>query len=268
MLKFEKYHGTGNDFIIFEDTHNVDPSRLAQNVCDRHFGIGSDGMMLVEHSDIADVKMVFYNADGSIAPMCGNGIRCFAKYVYDHKIVDDKRFCVETLAGIMKVTLENDERQNTLVTINLGLPNFNNVAGEVTLKVDETTFELSTLTMGTLHSVIFTDDLEALDIEKYGKAIESHRLFPLKINVNFVEVVDSNTIKVSTFERGVGRTLSCGTGSAASAVVSNLKGFTNKKVNVRVPGGSLIIEAKDEGMIMTGPAELICKGEYNYKEGI
>jgi diaminopimelate epimerase len=267
MLKFEKYHGTGNDFIIFNDTEDYDPSRLAQKVCDRHFGIGSDGMMLVEHSDIADVKMVFYNADGSIAPMCGNGIRCFAKYVYDHKMVESQEFSVETLAGIMKVDLQSDDQQNTQVTINLGLPNFDNVAGEVTLEVDGVSFELSTLTMGTLHSVIFTDDLEALDIEKYGKAIETHSLFPLKINVNFVEVVDSSNIKVSTFERGVGRTLSCGTGSAASAIVSHLKGFSHKKVNVHVPGGTLIIESKSDGMFMTGPAELICKGEYIYKEG-
>ncbi len=268
MLKFEKYHGTGNDFIIFENSQGFDPSKLAQNVCNRHFGIGSDGIMLVERSDIADVKMVFYNADGSIAPMCGNGVRCFAKYVHDHNIVSDNEFNVETLAGIMKVKLKNDEKQITQVTINLGYPNFDNVAGEVTLEVDETPFDLSTLTMGTLHSVIFTKDLDALDIDKYGKAIESHSLFPLKINVNFVEVIDASNIKVSTFERGVGRTLSCGTGSAASAVVSNLKSFTGKKINVHVPGGTLIIEAKDEGMFMTGPAELICKGEYNYKEGL
>ncbi len=268
MLKFEKYHGTGNDFIIFEDSQGFDPSKLAQNVCNRHFGIGSDGMMLIEHSDIADVKMIFYNTDGSIAPMCGNGIRCFAKYVYDHKIVDRQEFNVETLAGIMNVNLENDEQQNTQVTINLGFPNFDNVAGEVTIEVDDESFNLSTLTMGTLHSVIFTNDLEALDIDKYGKAIESHSLFPLKINVNFVEVVDLNNIKVSTFERGVGRTLSCGTGSAASAIVSNLKGFTSKKINVHVPGGTLIIESKSDGMFMTGPAELICKGEYIYKEGL
>jgi diaminopimelate epimerase len=267
MLKFEKYHGTGNDFIIFEDSQGFDPSKLAQNVCNRHFGIGSDGMMLVEPSDIADVKMVFYNADGSIAPMCGNGIRCFAKYVYDHNIVDREAFNVETLAGIMKVMLESDKNQLTQVTINLGSPNFDNVAGEVSLGVDETVFDLSTLTMGTLHSVIFTNNIDTLDIDKYGKAIESHSLFPLKINVNFVQVLDESNIKVSTFERGVGRTLSCGTGSAASAAVSNLKGFTGKKVNVHVPGGTLIIEAKEEGMFMTGPAELICKGEYNYKEG-
>lgn len=268
MLKFEKYHGTGNDFIIFENSKGFDPSKLAQNVCDRHFGIGADGMMIVENSEVADVKMVFYNADGSIAPMCGNGIRCFAKYVYDHKIVGDQEFNVETLAGIMKVDLETDENQNTRVTINLGLPNFNNVAGEVTLEVDDVTFDLSTLTMGTLHCVVFTENLDALDIEKYGKALESHSLFPLKINVNFVEVVNLNTIKVSTFERGVGKTLSCGTGSAASVAVSNLKGFTHKKVNVHVPGGALVIESKEEGILMTGPAELICAGDYIYKEGV
>lgn len=268
MLKFEKYHGTGNDFIIIEDAQGFDLSKLAKKVCDRHFGIGADGMMIAQNSDLADAKMVFYNADGSIAPMCGNGIRCFAKYVYDHNIVLKKDFIVETLAGQMKVTLESDEHQTTRVTINLGLPSFENAFGEMTLKVDETSFDLTTLNMGTLHSVILTDDLESLDIEKFGKAIESHRVFPQKINVNFVEILDKDTLKVSTFERGVGRTLSCGTGSAASVVVSNLKGLANSKAIVHVPGGNLIIEVKSKGIYMTGPAELICKGEYNYKEGI
>lgn len=263
MLKFEKYHGTGNDFIIIEHFDGITPSKRVQKMCDRHFGIGADGLMCVEPSEIADVKMAFYNADGSIAPMCGNGIRCFAKHVYDHKIVTKSQFNVETLAGIMKVDLQTDEHQNTSVTINMGTPDFTNAFGEVHLAIDNTAFQLNTLIMGTLHAVIFVDALDTFDIEKYGKAIESHALFPERINANFVEVVDSQTIKVSTYERGVGRTLSCGTGSAASAVVSNKMGFTHPKVDVNVPGGQLNIDVTDDGIFMTGPAVRICSGAYN-----
>lgn len=262
MLKFEKHHGTGNDFIIVEYYDGVNPSKLAQKMCDRHFGIGADGLMCVEPSEIAAVKMGFFNADGSIAPMCGNGIRCFAKYVYDHKIVSEPQFNVETLAGIMKVDLHTDEHQNTSVTINMGTPNFENAFGEPNIVVDDVSFQLNTLVMGTLHAVIFVESLETFDVEKYGKAIESHPLFPHRINVNFVEVVDPQTIKVSTYERGVGRTLSCGTGSAASAVVSNHNGFTHAKIKVIVPGGELIIDDTENGVFMTGPAVRICSGEY------
>ena len=264
MLKFEKYHGTGNDFIIVENYDGVTPSKLTQKMCERHFGIGADGLMCVESSEIADVKMGFYNADGSIAPMCGNGIRCFAKYVYDHKIVIKPQFSVETLAGIMKVDLDTDAHQNTYVTINMGAPDFKNAFGVLNLVVDDISFKLSTLVIGTLHAIIFIEKLETFDVEKYGKAIESHPLFPERINVNFVEVVNPQTIKVSTYERGVGRTLSCGTGATASVIIANQLGLTDPKVNVQVPGGQLTIDASEGCVFMTGPAVHICSGEYNY----
>ncbi len=270
MIQFEKFHGTGNDFIIFDhetlkSLKTLSPSDLARKVCDRHFGIGADGMMIVKKSVKADIKMEFYNADGSLAPMCGNGIRCFAKYVYDHKLVDKLNFDVETLAGIMKVTLVNKGDQTTLVTIDLGCPNFESAYGEKTLEVLGRSFELCTLTMGTLHAVIQVDSIDDIDVSLFGRALESHSLFPQKINVNFLEILDDEHIKVSTFERGVGKTLSCGTGSAASAVVSAMKGKTKKRVQVKVPGGLLCIEVKEEGVYMTGPAELIGSGQFNYK---
>jgi diaminopimelate epimerase len=270
MMHFEKYHGTGNDFIIFghealKSLKTINPTELARKVCDRHFGIGADGMMIAKPSTQADIKMEFYNADGSLAPMCGNGIRCFAKYVYDHKLVEGTTFNVETLAGIMKVTLTNKGDHETLVTIDMGNPNFESAFGEKTIEVHGQTFHLNTLTMGTLHAVIQVESIDDIDISLYGKALESHSLFPQKINVNFLEVIDREHIKVSTFERGVGMTLSCGTGSAASVVVSALKGLTENRVQVKVPGGILCIDIKDEGVLMTGPATLICSGSYNYK---
>jgi len=269
MIQFEKYHGTGNDFIIInhDDLKNfktINPSDLARKVCDRHFGIGADGMMIAKESIIADVKMEFYNADGSLAPMCGNGIRCFAKYVFDHKRITDNIFNVETLAGIMKVIVTNKGIQPTQVTINLGAPNFESAFGDKAIDAHDKTFNLSTLTMGTLHAVIHVDDLDAIDVSFYGKALESHNQFPQKINVNFVEIIDRTHIKVSTFERGAGKTLSCGTGSAAAVVVSALKGLTENCVQVTVPGGLLYIDVKSDSVLMTGPAVLICSGTYTY----
>lgn len=278
MLYFEKYHGTGNDFIIFNGVENKynNKMELAQKVCHRNFGIGADGMMIVEKSEVAHVKMDFYNADGSLAPMCGNGIRCFAKYVFDNKMVDSTDFKVETLAGIMKVKLTHLENKANSVSINMGKPYFNLEPQDVILDVDikeyinqiltveNQNFNMSILTMGTLHAVIIVEDLEQIDIGHYGKLIESHSMFPKRINVNFTEILDEENIKVKTYERGVGKTLSCGTGSAAAAIITSLLGHTTKNVNVQVPGGTLTIEQKQKGTYMTGPAQLICRGEYNH----
>ena len=269
MLHFEKYHGTGNDFIIFDfrvaslgEALDEEASALARSVCHRHMGIGADGMMLVRASKTADVKMDFYNADGSRAPMCGNGIRCFAKYVHDHHIVEGQTFKVETLAGIMTIKLYMDESNTTQVTVNMGLPILDLLSQDLKINIDRKNFDLNTLVMGTDHCVIFTEGMTTDEIEKYGKIIEGHAHFPDKINVNFVEVIDDQHITVSTFERGVGRTLSCGTGSAASAVISHLKGYTQSRVHAEVSGGNLFIQIREDGVHMTGPAALICKGDY------
>jgi len=274
MLNYEKYHGTGNDFIIFNGIENEydDKISLAQKVCHRNFGIGADGMIIVEKSTLAHVKMDFYNADGTVAPMCGNGIRCFAKYVYDNNIVKKTEFKVETLAGIMKVSLHIFEKKVSSVTINMGMPHFDIQNMDVNLDhaeyinkpiaIAETSFNISIITIGTLHGVIIVDDLKDIDIDYYGKIIESHKLFPKKINVNFTQILDNNNIKVITYERGVGKTLSCGTGSAAAAVVSSMLGHTGNHSNVHVPGGKLTIKQKENQVYMSGPATLISTGSY------
>lgn len=274
MAYFEKLHGTGNDFIIFNGIQNEikDFSNLAKRVCERHFGIGADGMMVVLHSNVSDIRMIYYNSDGSEAPMCGNGIRCFAKFVYDNKIVQKKLFDVETLGGIIKVELFTQSEEVDQVRINLGKPQFETKDFPINttlerfleekIQVDEYVLKISVLNMGTIHSVIFVDNLEMIDIPRVGKAIEHHKLFPKKTNVNFCQVIDEFTIKVVTWERGAGLTKACGTGSAATAVMSHILKNTNKKVNVIVPGGTLEIEQINDEVYLTGNAVRICTGNY------
>ncbi|ERJ12476.1 diaminopimelate epimerase [Haloplasma contractile] len=279
-MYFEKFHGTGNDFIIIENLNNeldliCNQSDLTKQICNRHFGIGADGMMIVCGSEIADIKMMFYNQDGSIAPMCGNGIRCFAKYVYDKKIVNNTIFTVETLAGTMKVELIESQETISFIRINLGYPEFNTVQFPIDtdkekvidekIAVGNRELKISTLNMGTIHTVLYTENLNNVDIDKIGKTIEEHELFPEKTNVNIYEINDHENITLETYERGVGRTLACGTGCAATAVISNLLNNTSKSVNVHVRGGILKIEISNDGVFMTGPTERICKGEYIVK---
>ncbi|SCJ98859.1 Diaminopimelate epimerase [uncultured Clostridium sp.] len=275
MIKFQKFHGTGNDFIIFKesDLRIDDYSILAKRVCDRHFGIGADGMIIISESTNADIRMKFYNADGSIASMCGNGIRCFSKFVYDNKLVDKKKFTVETLAGIMKPEVIVENNEVTFVKVNLGKPVFlsneipkgnNSYFINEEIKVEGIDLAISSLVVGTIHTILFVNDFSDVDIKAIGYSIEHNKIFPIKTNVNFCKVIDRENIEVITWEKGVGITLACGTGAASSAVISTiLKGCANK-LNVKVLGGNLIIEQKDEEIFMTGPAEFICRGEYKF----
>lgn len=276
MIKFQKFHGTGNDFIIFkEDDLSVkDYSELAKKVCNRHFGIGADGMIIISESTKADIRMKFYNSDGSIASMCGNGIRCFSKFVYENGLINKKSFTVETLAGIMKpeVIVENDEVK--FVKVNLGKPVF--LSNEIPvskknkyfineeINVEGTNLKISSLVVGTIHTVLFVNDFDEVDIKTVGQAIEYNNIFSIKTNVNFCKVIDNENIEVITWEKGVGITLACGTGVASSAVISSILKGCAKKVNVKVLGGKLIIEQKDDEIFMTGPAEFICSGEYKF----
>ena len=276
MIKFQKFHGTGNDFIIFNESDlNVkDYSQLAKNVCDRHFGVGADGMIIISESTKADIRMKFYNADGSIASMCGNGIRCFSKFVYENGIVNKKSFTVETLAGVMKpeVIVENDEVK--FVKVNLGKPVFlskeipvsneNKYFVNEVINIEGSNFNISSLVVGTIHTVLFVNNFDDVDIEAVGQAIEYNKIFPIKTNVNFCKVIDEENIEVITWEKGVGITLACGTGAASSAVISSILKGCSKKINVKVLGGSLVIEQKDDEIFMTGPAEFICSGEYKF----
>lgn len=275
MIKFQKFQGTGNDFIIFKDidVSNINHNELAKRVCNRNFGVGADGMMIVRESSIADVKMSFYNADGSIATMCGNGIRCFAKFVYENNIVNNSNFEVETLAGIMKVEVEIKEAKVNLVTVNLGKPLF--FANQIPMTTDNEKYinkeieiygkkiKISSLVIGTIHTVVFTDDFEEINLEEIGKSIENNKLFPMKTNVNFCKIIDKSNIEVLTWEKGVGMTLSCGTGAAASSIVSSIVHGCDKKIKVNLKGGQLMIEDKEGEIYMTGTAKLICKGIYN-----
>ncbi len=275
MLQFQKMHGLGNDFIIFNGiSQNIsDYHKLAIKVCDRHFGIGADGMMIVEKSDQSDIKMVFYNADGSEAPMCGNGIRCFCKFVFDNNILQKKDFDVETLAGIMETEVMVKDNKVDKVTVNLGSPNYSvskipvDIIEEKyideTIKILNKEYNISAVFLGSSHAIVYVDSLKDINVSKIGPLIENHKLFPNKINVNFCKVNNRNSIEVLTWERGVGQTLACGTGACSSAVVSSLLDKTENKVDVHLLGGVVKVEKRENNDVyMTGPAELICKGQY------
>lgn len=277
MIKFQKFQGTGNDFIIINesDLTNEDYSDLAKKICDRHYGVGADGMIVVSESTKADIRMKFYNADGSIASMCGNGIRCFSKFVYENGLINRKSFDVETLAGIMKPeVIVDDDGKVTFVKVNLGKPiftskeiplsNANKYFIDEEIIVGENCLNISSLVIGTIHTVLFVNDFNDLDIKYIGQAIGYNNIFPTKTNVNFCKVINGKNIEVITWEKGVGITLACGTGAAASAIVSSILRNCDKKVNVKVLGGNLVIEQKDNEIFMTGDAEFICRGEYKF----
>lgn len=275
-MRFTKAHGLGNDFIVFDDRGEAlsGLNELGKRLCDRRTGVGGDGMILVRCSKTADTRMVIINSDGSEAEMCGNGIRCFAKYVYDKGIVPHSRFYVETLAGIMDVALTAESGVAKTVTVGMGKPELNRENIPVTgsgdcllqkISVLDREFTFSTILLGVPHTVVFVDDLDATDILKYGPIIETHPMFPRKTNVNFTQVLDEKTIRVRTWERGCGATLACGTGSSSAAVCSALAGLTGKAVEVQLALGSLFIEwAKDGTVFMTGPAQFVFEGEIDF----
>ncbi|WP_278681743.1 diaminopimelate epimerase [Paraclostridium bifermentans] len=272
-MNFWKLHGVGNDFIAidgrFNNKDSNDYSDLAKKVCHRRFGVGADGLLVVKTSDISDVEMVYYNSDGSRANMCGNGLRCFCKFVYDNNIVKDTEFSVYTLDGIKKISLNIESEKNYTIRVNMGKPNFNpknipvNTNKEVFIKekllIDNKEVEVSSILMGVPHTIVFVDELIKEDIYKYGKLIEENEIFPNKTNVNFVKVDDKDNIHVYTWERGCGYTLGCGTGMTASVILANYLGKTNEIVNVKSEGGSVRIELLDD-VYMIGNAVKICEG--------
>ena len=272
-MRFTKAHGLGNDFILLDDRAEAlrDPGALARTLCDRRTGIGGDGVILVQPSGAADARMRIINSDGSEAEMCGNGIRCFAKYVYDKGIVKKEALRAETLAGIMELSLETEQGRVKAVTACMGKPVLERekipVEGtgaclEQKLTVLGREFTFSTILMGVPHTVVFVSAIDKADVLKYGPAIENHPLFPRKTNVNFTRVLDESTIEVRTWERGCGATLACGTGSAGAAVCCALAGLTGRSVNVRLALGELFIRwAPDDAVYMTGPAAFAYEGE-------
>ncbi len=282
MLKFEKYQGAGNDFVIVSEKELIEKGipeygEFASQVCNRHFGIGADGLIILKY--VASMPfMFFFNADGSQAPMCGNGIRCFSHYLVNNHLVAGNEFVVKTVPGDLTIRVNYDEeRDDFSARVNMGKPIFNikeliNTEKEQFLRekinIDGKEIEISYIFMGTDHSVIFVDDFSDYNIDEIGEKIENYTdLFPKKVNVNFVKVYDRKRIEVITWERGAGRTLACGTGATASAVLARTFGFVDNKVNVKVPGGQLVIEYEggENNAFMTGPSEKIAEGLYKFQ---
>ena len=276
-MDFVKMHGLGNDFVFIEDKtgQDKDYTALARAMCNRHTGIGADGLIVIVDSRVADVRMRIINSDGSEAEMCGNGIRCFAKYVYDSGIIEKKRFTVETPAGIMEpeITVGADNKAK-LITITMGRPSFNRseipmegADGRVLnedLCVNGANWKITSLLMGVPHTVTYVDDVDTVDIEKIGPLFEKHEAFPKHTNINFAQQMDDRTVKVRTWERGAGATLACGTGSCSVAVASFLNGRTGREVDIQLPLGTLHIEYREEdgNVYMTGPAAVSFTGTW------
>ncbi|WP_368487852.1 diaminopimelate epimerase [Clostridium sp. BJN0013] len=273
-MKFTKMHGTGNDFIVIDDRENRflgKEEELGLRLCNRHFSIGADGILIVRNSNIAPIKMVIINSDGSYASMCGNGIRCFAKYVWEENLVKDTALKIETGDGIKEAFLTIKNGKVEEVTIDMGIPSF--VPEKVPVEFKEEVIEkeveikgkryiITTLFMGVPHTVIF-GKLKDYDVAE-GKYIEKYPIFTQGTNVNFCEIVNKKEVKVKTWERGAGPTLACGTGSCACVVAAHKIGLTEEKVKVTVPGGILLIEIKkNNNVFMTGAAVVCFKGEYD-----
>jgi len=272
-LSFTKMHGNGNDFIVIDCRDKKVSSLNGLNslsvssirLCDRRFGIGADQVLLLYGSDRADFMMRIFNADGSEVEMCGNGIRCFAKYIWDRDLSSKNVLAVETLAGIIR-----PEKAGDMVRVDMGRPelegrkipvNLDGLIKDYPLRIEDRDFALTCVSMGNPHAVIVVDDVSKFDVRRYGPPLENHQLFPKRINVEFIQVLDRETIKMRVWERGSGETMACGTGASAAAVAANLKGLTEKKVVVQLLGGDLIIELPDDGHVyMTGPAEEVFEG--------
>lgn len=272
-MNFYKMQGAGNDFVFIEDFDNKikDECLLAKKLCDRHFGIGADGLVIVRKSELAHARMVIINADGSRANMCGNAIRCFGKYVYEHRIATGDKFSVETGDGIKEIEIILENEKVKYVRVYMGNPSYNgcdiplnNLESliEKEIAVDDKKYKMTTLLLGVPHTIIFESDREYNVIQE-GSKIEKLDIFGEGSNVNFVKIVDDTHIRVNTWERGAGATLACGTGCSASVVVAKKLGLVNKdkEIFVKAPGGELIIEVLGEDVYMKGPAEVVFKGE-------
>lgn len=272
-MKFYKMQGAGNDF-IFIDGDNLkvnDECELAKKLCDRHYGIGADGLVLVKSSKVAQAKMEIINSDGSRPNMCGNAIRCFGKYVYEKGIVNEEKFSVETGDGIKEIEVIKEQNEVKLVRVYMGKGSFQgkdiplNDCDQLIdkdIKIHGKIYNMTTAVVGVPHTVIF-EDTEEYDVIEDGKKIEKYELFKEGTNVNFVKIIDDTHIRVKTWERGAGATLACGTGcSAAVFICKKLKRVNEEKeIFVEAPGGNLIIEVCENGIFMKGPAEYSFSGD-------
>lgn len=264
-MKFTKMHGAGNDYVYIDcfQEEVKDPGALAVRVSDRHFGIGSDGLILICPSESADCKMRMFNVDGSEGEMCGNAIRCVGKYVYDHKVIPEKNpLAVETLGGTKYLDLTVKDGKVTEVTVDMGVPELTSQLPEP-IVVDGQELEFVGISVGNPHAVYFCEDIDSLDLEKIGPAYENHPRFPNRVNTEFIQLVDRNHIRMRVWERGSGETWACGSGATASVTACILLGYTDEKVEVELRGGTLTIEwNRETGRIyMTGPAVEVFSGE-------
>ena len=289
-MRFTKMQGLGNDYVYVDCLKEevMDPEWAARLVSDRHFGIGSDGLILICPSNVADFEMRMYNADGSRGEMCGNGIRCVAKYVYDYGLTDQTSITVETLGGIKHLEIFPKNGKADQIRVDMGapvleaekIPILMEAGGKVKdpaagpgtgavsvvdepILVDGKAYHITGVSMGNPHAVVYVDDVKGLELDKIGPAFEHHPRFPNRINTEFARVIDRHTVEMRVWERGSGETLACGTGACAVAVASILNGLTEAQVTVRLLGGDLKIEWSGEGghVFMTGPARTVFEGE-------
>jgi len=274
-MKFTKMQGCGNDYVYIDCTKKVIDNipEVARKVSDRHYGIGSDGLILIRSSEIADFMMDMYNYDGSRSQMCGNGIRCVAKYVYDHGLTDKEHLQIETLSGIKELDLHVENGKVKSVTVDMGKPILNpslipvkmdkDIIIQEPITVDGKIYEITCVSMGNPHAIVFVEDTKSVPMETIGPLFEHHEIFPERVNTEFIQVVDRNHINMRVWERGSGETLACGTGACASVIACILNGVTDHEVTVSLLGGDLFIryDEKMDRVFMTGPAETVFEGE-------
>jgi len=274
-MRFSKMQGAGNDYIYVNaiSEHVEDPAALAIKLSDRHFGIGSDGLVLIMSSDYADFRMRMFNSDGSEAEMCGNASRCVGKYVFDKGLTEKTTLTLETKAGLKTLNLILEDGLVKTVCVDMGEPILKpalipvDVSGDsaiqISLTIDNVEYELNCVSMGNPHAVIFTTDIDTLDLPVFGPKFELNELFPKRTNTEFVEVIDQEHVKMRVWERGAGETLACGTGACAVLVAGVLSGRLARKAVVDLRGGSLQIEwdAKNNHVLMTGEAVMVFEGE-------
>ena len=268
--------GIGNDYVYVncfeEDIKN--PSELSIAISDRHFGIGSDGLIMIMPSPAADARMRIFNADGSEAQMCGNGIRCVAKYLYEYGIKKSDRMTIETAAGLKTIELTTVNGGVTQIKVEMGTPELlrneipmlgeNKQVVNEPLQVNDSVLYVTCVSMGNPHCITFVDDVDSIVLDVTGKAIENHELFPERINAHFVQQISANKVKMRTWERGSGETLACGTGAVATGVACVLNNLTERIISTQLPGGELMVEwTGDNKTYMTGPAEIVFTGQWD-----
>ncbi len=274
-LKFTKMHGCGNDYVYVNGfQQEIDnPARVSEFISDRHMGIGSDGLIIIKPSKVADFAMAMYNADGSEGAMCGNGVRCIAKYVYEYGLTDKTEISLETKAGIKHLSLTVSDGKVSMVKVNMGSPILSpkeipieydkeRVVNEP-IEVDGREYRITAVSMGNPHAVVFVEDTEKLNLMELGPGFEQHEIFPDRVNTEFVQIIDRENVNMRVWERGSGETLACGTGTCATVVACVLNGLTDNEVTVHLRGGDIMVKYDEEDNIvwMTGPATVVFDGE-------